>query len=169
MMIDTSAQWGSDSQGIVGRPRGAKAAQLAVDEHRDAHASRDLDRDGRGGKDELVAQRLLEKRACEGLLVIVEANERRRGRAFWRWQERSAAEGVDGLLRDKTRPSRIPKLDPSITERVVALTMEEPSGETTHWTSAAMADEAGVSLSSAAHLAGSRAPAASGPAVQTVQ
>ena len=25
----------------------------------------------------------------------------------WRWQERFAAEGVDGLLRDKTRPSRI--------------------------------------------------------------
>ena len=42
----------------------------------------------------------------------------------WRWQERFAAEGVDGLLRDKTRPSRIAKLDPSIAERVVALTME---------------------------------------------
>jgi len=26
----------------------------------------------------------------------------------WRWQERFAAEGVDGLLHDKTRPSRIP-------------------------------------------------------------
>ena len=31
----------------------------------------------------------------------------------WRWQERFAAEGVSGLLRDKTRPSRIPKLDSS--------------------------------------------------------
>ena len=29
----------------------------------------------------------------------------------WRWQERFAAEGVDGLLRDKTRPSRIPSLE----------------------------------------------------------
>ena len=37
----------------------------------------------------------------------------------WRWQERFAAEGVDGLLRDKTRPSRISKLDPSVAERVV--------------------------------------------------
>jgi transposase len=37
----------------------------------------------------------------------------------WRWQERFAAEGVDGLLRDKTRPSRIPKLDPSIAKRMV--------------------------------------------------
>jgi Winged helix-turn helix len=49
----------------------------------------------------------------------------------WRWQERFAAEGVDGLLHDKTRPgpSRIPKLDPSIAERVVALTIEAPPGE----------------------------------------
>ena len=53
----------------------------------------------------------------------------------WRWQERFAGEGVDGLLRDKTRPSRIPKLDPSVAERVVALTMEEPPHEATHWTS----------------------------------
>ena len=30
--------------------------------------------------------------------------------AVWRWQERYIDEGVDGLLRDKTRPSRIPKL-----------------------------------------------------------
>ena len=66
----------------------------------------------------------------------------------WRWQERFAAEGANGLLRDKTRPSRIAKLDPSIAERVVALTMEEPSGETTHWTGAAMAKAAGISASS---------------------
>ena len=66
----------------------------------------------------------------------------------WRWQERFAAEGVDGLLRDKTRPSRIAKLDPSVAERVVALTMEEPPREATHWTGAAMAEAAGVSVSS---------------------
>ena len=66
----------------------------------------------------------------------------------WRWQERFAAEGVDGLLRDKTRPSRIPKLDPSVAERVVALTMEAPPHEATHWTGAAMAEAAGVSVSS---------------------
>jgi transposase len=66
----------------------------------------------------------------------------------WRWQERFAAEGVDGLLRDKTRPSRIPKLNPSIAERIVALTMEEPPHEATHWTGAAMAEAADVSVSS---------------------
>jgi transposase len=66
----------------------------------------------------------------------------------WRWQERFAAEGVDGLLRDKTRPARIAKLDPAVAERVVALTMEAPPGEATHWTSAAMAEAVGVSNSS---------------------
>jgi transposase len=66
----------------------------------------------------------------------------------WRWQERFAAEGVAGLLRDKTRPSRIPKLDSAIAERVVALTMEEPPREATHWTGTAMAEAAGVSISS---------------------
>jgi transposase len=66
----------------------------------------------------------------------------------WRWQERFAAEGVDGLLRDKTRPARIAKLDPAVVERVVALTMEAPPGEATRWTSAAMAEAVGVSNSS---------------------
>ena len=45
----------------------------------------------------------------------VGANEimRRTGKSktcVWRWQERFMAEGFDGLLRDKTRPSRIPPL-----------------------------------------------------------
>jgi Winged helix-turn helix len=44
----------------------------------------------------------------------------------WRWQERFADEGFEGLLRDKTRPSCIPKLDPAVAERVVTLTMEPP-------------------------------------------
>ncbi len=57
----------------------------------------------------------------------------------WRWQERFAAEGVDGLLRDKTRPSRVPPLGQAIIDRVVALTATAPPHEATHWTAAAMA------------------------------
>ncbi|GAC1484256.1 MAG: IS630 family transposase [Acetobacteraceae bacterium] len=68
--------------------------------------------------------------------------------AVWRWQERFMQEGVDGLLRDKTRPSRIPPLAPEIAERVVALTIEPPPGETTHWTAPAMAKAVGISVSS---------------------
>ena len=51
-------------------------------------------------------------------------------------------------MRDKTRPSRIPPLDPEVAERVVALTIEPPPGETTHWTAPAMAKAAGISVSS---------------------
>jgi transposase len=57
-------------------------------------------------------------------------------------------EGVDGLLRDKTRPPRIPPLPPEIAERVVALTLGPPPGETTHWTAPAMAAAVGISVSS---------------------
>ena len=67
--------------------------------------------------------------------------------AVWRWQERFAQEGVDGLLRDKTRPSRVKPFGPEVAERIVALTLAEPPGETTHWTGRAMAKVTGVSLS----------------------
>jgi homeodomain-containing protein len=59
--------------------------------------------------------------------------------AVWRWQERFMSEGVDGLLRDKTRPARIARLTDDVDERIVALTLGEPPGETTHWTGRVMA------------------------------
>jgi transposase len=65
-----------------------------------------------------------------------------------RWQERFAAEGVNGLLRDKTRPSRIPPLADALVARIVSETLEPPPGEVTHWTAAAMAKVIGVSVSS---------------------
>lgn len=66
----------------------------------------------------------------------------------WRWQERFMREGVEGLLRDKTRPSRIRPLAPKVTEQVVARTLEDPPGETTHWTALMMATKVGISVSS---------------------
>lgn len=66
----------------------------------------------------------------------------------WRWQERFMQEGVEGLLRDKTRPSRIPPLGADVATRVVGLTQRDPPGETTHWTAPAMAKAAGISVSS---------------------
>jgi hypothetical protein len=66
----------------------------------------------------------------------------------WRWQERSTAEDFEGLLGDKTRPSGIKKLDPAFAQRVVALTMEPPLAEASHWTGAAMADAVGASAGS---------------------
>src|SRR5215203_3946015 len=66
----------------------------------------------------------------------------------WRWQERFAQEGADGLLRDKTRPSRVKPLRQEVIDKVVALTATEPPHEATHWTAAAMAEAVGISLSS---------------------
>src|SRR5215204_2122865 len=66
----------------------------------------------------------------------------------WRWQERFVQEGVDGLLRDKTRPSRLKPLGQEVIDKVVALTATEPPHEATHWTAAAMAKAVGISLSS---------------------
>ena len=44
----------------------------------------------------------------------------------WRWQERFMTQGVDGLVRDKTRPSRIPRLPATVQEQTVALTQTDP-------------------------------------------
>jgi transposase len=66
--------------------------------------------------------------------------------AVWRWQQRFAEAGVDGLLRDKTRqPGKAP-LPAETVARVLALTCAEPPGEVTHWTGRAMAKAVGISL-----------------------
>lgn len=66
----------------------------------------------------------------------------------WRWQQRFAEKGVDGLLRDKTRkPGKAPIAAETV-QRVVALTCGKPPGETTHWTGRAMAKAVGISLRS---------------------
>src|SRR5665213_1268455 len=46
-----------------------------------------------------------------------------------RWQARFMAEGVDGLLRDKTRKPGKPPLAPDIVQRVVDLALGAPPGE----------------------------------------
>jgi hypothetical protein len=68
--------------------------------------------------------------------------------SVWRWQQRFAEAGVDGLLRDKTRkPGKAP-LAAEITARVVALTCSAPPHQATHWTGRAMAKTVGISLGS---------------------
>lgn len=66
--------------------------------------------------------------------------------AVWRWQQRYGEEGLDGLLRDKTRPPGKPPLPPATIARVLSLTCSEPPGAATHWTGRAMARAVGVSL-----------------------
>src|SRR6201995_3157664 len=67
--------------------------------------------------------------------------------AVWRWQQRFAEEGVEGLLRDKTRkPGRVP-LAPATIAKVLALPCGQPPKAATHWTGRMVAKAVGVSLS----------------------
>jgi len=68
--------------------------------------------------------------------------------AVLRWRRRFVAEGVAGLLREKTRKPGKPPLAQATIERVLALTLTEPPAEATHWTGRAMAKAAGISLRS---------------------
>ncbi len=57
----------------------------------------------------------------------------------WRWQQRFAESGVEGLLRDKTRKSGKAPIAAETTARVVALTCTQPPHQAIHWTGRAMA------------------------------
>ena len=57
----------------------------------------------------------------------------------WRWQERFMEAGIDGLLRDKTRPPGIAPIEEVRVRDIVALTLKPPPHEATHWTLRAMA------------------------------
>jgi transposase len=99
-----------------------------------------------------------QKHAWRAKIVLLTADDhgtaeimRATGKAktvIWRWQERFGEEGVAGLWRDKTRPSRVPPLGPEEAERVVALTLAGPPPTASHWTGAAMAKATGISVSS---------------------
>ena len=65
----------------------------------------------------------------------------------WRWQERFMAEGVDGLLRDRTRPPGKAPVPVDRTAEIVRLTQAPPPHEATHWTARAMAKTAGLAVS----------------------
>ena len=66
--------------------------------------------------------------------------------AVWRWQQRFAEEGIDGLLRDKTRPPGKAPLSPETVAKVLPITCSEPPGEITHWTGRAVAGIVGIAL-----------------------
>ena len=61
-----------------------------------------------------------------------------------RWQGRFIAEGVDGLLRDKTRPPGTPPLTDALRLKVIAKTANERPANATHWSVRTMAKEMGT-------------------------
>ena len=70
----------------------------------------------------------------------------------WRWQERYVEEGVDGLVRDKTRPSRVPPLPEKVKVAVLKKTATETPPGSTHWSRASMAKAVGISPSSVGRI-----------------
>jgi transposase len=70
----------------------------------------------------------------------------------WRWQERYVDDGVDGLLRDKTRPSRVPPLKQKIKLAVLKKTATETPANATHWSRTSMAKATGISPSSVGRI-----------------
>jgi hypothetical protein len=52
----------------------------------------------------------------------------------WRWRRRFAEEGVEGLLRNKTRPPGTSPHSTRTVAQVLALTCSEPPLEVTNWT-----------------------------------
>ena len=70
----------------------------------------------------------------------------------WRWQDRYIEEGVIGLLRDKTRPSRVPPLSKDVKLEVLKKTASETPENATHWSRASMAKAVGISPSSVGRI-----------------
>ena len=70
----------------------------------------------------------------------------------WRWQARYLDEGVAGLKRDKTRPSRVPPLPMETRLKVIAMTVQETPHNATHWSRALMAEAMGISPSSVGRI-----------------
>jgi transposase len=65
-----------------------------------------------------------------------------------RWRRRYMAKGVEGLLKDATRPSRVKPLRPEKVKQVGHMTLHEKPPNATHWSMRSMARAAGISYSS---------------------
>ena len=70
----------------------------------------------------------------------------------WRWQARYLEAGVDGLLRDKSRPPGRAPLDPAIKTLVLTKTMRETPPDATHWSVRSMARAVGISHTSVQNI-----------------
>ena len=104
----------------------------------------------------IVADRNSQRKCCWRAEIILATADglgtsaimRRTGKSkpcVWRWQERYIDEGVAGLLRDKTRPSRIAPLSAEKRLAIIEKTATEKPANATHWSARKMAKAVGVS------------------------
>ena len=70
------------------------------------------------------------------------------GKSVRRWRRRYAVAGVDGLLKDATRPPGRQPLPTETIKRVVDLTLHETPPNATHWSERTMAAKVGIAPSS---------------------
>jgi transposase len=104
----------------------------------------------------IVADRNSRRKCCWRAEIVLATADglgtsaimRRTGKSkpcVWRWQERYINEGVPGLLRDKTRPSRIAPLSAEKKLAIIEKTATEKPANATHWSARKMAKAVGVS------------------------
>ena len=101
----------------------------------------------RAQKHVLRAQIVLLSAVGSGTMEII----RRTGQSkptVWRWQKRFMEAGVEGLLRDKTRPPGKAPLAAAVVNQVVTKTATEKPSDATHWSARSMAKAVGISPSS---------------------
>src|SRR5215471_18275616 len=88
--------------------------------------------------------------------IVLLASERAHGGRDWGGSRQEPAdrpplapplcrEGVDGLLKDTTRPSRVKPLAAEKIAQVVHMTVQEKPPNATHWSVRSMAKAAGIS------------------------
>src|SRR5271155_2426130 len=82
-----------------------------------------------------------------GLTAIVRATGKTK-RTAYRWRDRYIAQGVAGLERDATRPSRKPPLSAGVIERGGNMTLHEKPASGTHWSVRKLAKVVALSPSS---------------------
>ncbi len=83
---------------------------------------------------------------CPGAGYGLAGTMRRTGRpepTVWRWWDRCPAGGVDGLLRDATRPPGRKPVPAATVQAVIDLAMSPPPPNRSHWTLKALAAAAG--------------------------
>ena len=84
-----------------------------------------------------------------------------------RWRRRYVAKGVDGLLKDATRPPRRKPLTAEKIKEVVHMTVHQTPPNATHWSLRSMAAATNISYSQRpADMARARAEAAFDPKLQ---
>lgn len=68
------------------------------------------------------------------------------------WRDRFLALGVDGLLRDASRPGRTPSISTQTVSQIIEKTTQSRPVNATHWSRSIMAREAGISESSVGRI-----------------